>query len=126
MSFIREFKRVQKQMYKISADHGFHDWDYTEAHAQMDSKFDFRYKAQISQRLMLTVSELSEALEAIRHDNPPDSHIPKFTGLEAELADAVIRIMDLAETTNSRLAEAIIAKAAYNNKRPKMHGGKKF
>jgi len=119
MSFIREFKRVQRQMYRISANHGFHDTDVLHIDAP-------QYREQVSQRLMLTVSELSEALEAIRHDNPPDSHIPKFTGLEAELADAVIRIMDLAETTNSRLAEAIIAKSSYNSRRPKFHGGKKF
>lgn len=119
MSFIKEFKRVQNRMYKISAEHGFHDNDYS-------TFFETERNAQLAQRLMLTVSELGEALEAVRHNNPPDSHIPKFTGLEAELADAVIRIMDLAETANCRLAEAIIAKATYNNKRPKMHGGKKF
>lgn len=117
MSFKTEFKRVQKQMYKISKDHGFHDNDLCN---------NVRFNEQVAQRLMLTVSELSEALEAMRHGNPPDSHIPKFTGLEAELADAVIRIMDLAEITNSRLAEAIIAKAAYNHQRPHKHGGKQF
>jgi NTP pyrophosphatase (non-canonical NTP hydrolase) len=126
VSFKTEFKRVQKQMYKISKEHGFHDDDYTPEQAEYDSNFSVRYKAQVAQRLMLTVSELSEALEAMRHDNPPDSHISNFTGLEAELADAVIRIMDLAETTNSRLAEAIIAKAAYNANRPHKHGGKVF
>ena len=30
-------------------------------------------------------SELSEALEAIRHGNPPDDKIPDFNGAEAEL-----------------------------------------
>jgi len=119
MSFKTEFQRVQRQMYKISANHGFHDTDVLRTDAP-------QYREQVSQRLMLTVSELSEALEAIRHDNPPDSHIPKFTGLEAELADAIIRIMDLAETTKSRLAEAILAKASYNSRREYLHGGKKF
>jgi len=119
MSFIQEFSRLQKKAFDISKAHGFHESDakYSET----------RIKEQISQRLMLTVSELSEALEAIRHDNPPDSHIPKFTGLEAEMADAVIRLLDLAETTNSRLGAAIVAKMAYNHKRPMMNGGgKKF
>lgn len=126
MSFIKEFKRVQNRMYRISKEHGFHDNDYGNEGNEFDTFFEYERNAQLAQRLMLTVSELGEALEAIRHGNPPDSHIPKFTGLEAELADAVIRIMDLAEAANCRLAEAIIAKATYNNKRPKMHGGKKF
>ena len=113
MSFIKEFKRVQRAMYRNSARKGFHPPnDDTTLHS--------------SQRLMLIVSELSEALEALRHGNPPDNHIPDYTGLEAELADAVIRIMDLAETTKSRLAEAIVAKAAYNSGRPHKHGGKAF
>ena len=45
--------------------------------------------------IMLIVTELSEAVENIRHREMPDDKIPEFTGLEAELADAVIRIMDL-------------------------------
>src|SRR6266436_240384 len=39
-------------------------------------------------------SELSETLEYIRHGNPPDDKIPEFSGVEAELADTVIRILD--------------------------------
>lgn len=113
MSFIKEFSRVQRKMYENSRRKGFHDGDTGS-------------NAEASQRLMLTVSELSEALEALRHGNPPDSHIPKFSGMEAELADAVIRIMDLAETLDLRLAQAIVAKAAYNSRRQKMHGGKLF
>lgn len=118
MSFVKEFTRLQKQAYKISAAHGFHD---------SDSDFLTDYgNAEVSQRLMLAVSELAEAQEAMRRGNPPDSHISQFTGLEAEMADAVIRLMDLAEVTGSRLAAAIVAKMAYNRKRPMRHGGKKF
>ncbi len=76
--------------------------------------------------IALMHSELSEALEALRHGNPPDSHIPEFYGVEAELADVIIRIMDMAPARGWRIAEAVIAKIAYNRTRPVMHGGKKF
>ncbi len=67
-------------------------------------------------------SELSEALEAMRHGNPPDDKIPEFSGVEAELADAVIRIFDYAGARGLRLGEAIVAKAQFNKSRPPKHG----
>lgn len=74
--------------------------------------------------IALMHSELSEALEADRHGNPPDDKVPEFTGVEAELADVVIRIMDFAGRKKLRVAEAIIAKAAMNKTRPHRHGKK--
>lgn len=53
--------------------------------------------------IALMHSELSEALEAARHGNPPDDKIPEFTGLEAELGDTVIRIMDFAQKRGLRV-----------------------
>lgn len=76
--------------------------------------------------LLLLHAEISEAAEALRCGNPPDKHIPEFTGLEAELADVVIRIMDLSEGLGLRVAEAVKAKAEYNRGRPHRHGGKEF
>jgi NTP pyrophosphatase (non-canonical NTP hydrolase) len=72
--------------------------------------------------IALIHSELSEALEADRHGNPPGEHIPEFSGIEEELADAVIRIMDFAGTKGHRVVQAILAKAAYNKSRPYKHG----
>ena len=76
--------------------------------------------------IALMHSELSEALEAIRHGNPPDDKIPEFNGAEAELADCIIRIMDMAPGRGWRIAEAIVAKMEYNTRRDYKHGGKAF
>ena len=95
--------------YQCSAEHGF--WDSLP-----------RNKGEM---IALMHSELSEALEAARHGNPPSEHIPDFSGEEEEMADAVIRIMDYCAGHGLRLGEAIHAKYHFNVNRPKMHG-KKF
>lgn len=76
------------------------------------------------EKMMMIVGEVAEAHEAIRHGNPPDDKIPDFTGAEAELADVVIRIFDLAGRHKWRVAEAIVAKMAHNTTRPRKHGKK--
>lgn len=72
--------------------------------------------------LALIHSELSEALEGIRQGNPPDDKLPEFSSAETELADAVIRIMDMAHARGWRVAQAIEAKMGYNTTRPYKHG----
>jgi len=71
--------------------------------------------------IALMHSELSEALEAVRSDAMSEK-IPGFSGLEEELADAIIRICDYAGGMGLFLPEAIEAKMAYNATRPKKHG----
>lgn len=75
--------------------------------------------------ICLMHSELSEGLEALRKDLKSD-HIPEFSGIEEELADVIIRIMDFAAARRLRVAEAIVAKIHFNATRPYKHGGKKF
>lgn len=82
--------------------------------------------AQDGKNIALFTSEASEALEAMRHNNPPDDKIPAFSGVEAELADVIIRIMDVSQRRGWRVGEAVVAKMAFNAGRPAMHGGKKF
>lgn len=76
-------------------------------------------------RLALAIGELNEAIEAVRKDIKVSEHIPEFTGLEEELADTVIRILDLSGQHNLRLGAAIKAKLEFNKTRGYKHG-KKF
>ena len=68
--------------------------------------------------LCLIHSEISEALEALRHGNPPDTKVPEFSSVETELADAVIRIFDFAASQGYDLGSAIVEKAEFNSHRP--------
>ena len=81
---------------------------------------------------MLIHSEISEALEGYRKGLLDDklTHRP---ALEVELADAIIRIMDLAGALNLDIAGAIIEKMDFNAQRPDhkpenrmSEGGKSF
>lgn len=77
---------------------------------------DKRAENNVPEKLMLIVSELGEAMEAHRK-NLQDEHLPEFLGIEVELADAMIRIGDLAGAKGYRVAEALAAKMAYNAQR---------
>jgi hypothetical protein len=83
-------------------------------------------KRNVGEAIALMHSELSEGLEADRAGNPPDDKVPEFSGLEAELADTVIRILDLAAGNNLRVVHAIYAKAERNKTRSYKHGGKAY
>jgi NTP pyrophosphatase (non-canonical NTP hydrolase) len=76
----------------------------------------------IACRLMLITSELSEALEAVRDEN--FSAVPKSGGFAEELADACIRIFDLAYSLDIDLEQAIKDKHNFNLTRPAKHGRK--
>lgn len=70
----------------------------------------------VSAKLMLIVTEVAEAMEGHRK-GLKDDKIPHRGMLEVELADAVIRIMDLAGGLNMDVAGAIVEKLAYNMSR---------
>jgi NTP pyrophosphatase (non-canonical NTP hydrolase) len=75
----------------------------------------------IGEKCMLICCEVAEAIEADRK-SLMDSHLKHRRGLEVELADALIRIMDLAGYLQIDLGGAIVEKLAYNAQRPHKHG----
>lgn len=96
---------------KINARNGFNvtkpeDWDATP------------YK--IPAILALIHSEVSEALESYRGDGGPSN--PNFA---EELADIMIRVLDLAHGLKIDLGSAILNKLEKNRTRGYRHGGKK-
>ena len=69
-----------------------------------------------SNKLMLIVSEIAEAMEGDRK-GLQDDKLPHRTMREVELADAVIRIFDLAGAYGMDLGGAISEKMAFNSHR---------
>jgi NTP pyrophosphatase (non-canonical NTP hydrolase) len=99
---------MQKQAHDTAVENGW--WDQARNELEL---------------IALIMSELGEAVEAVREGSM--SHkIPGHTGLAEELADVVIRVMDMAEQYGIDLSVAIISKNHYNKSRPYRHGGKKF
>jgi hypothetical protein len=86
----------------------------------------------VPKHLMLAVSELSEAMEVHRNLKQEDYTIPttqllwvdddgKPGGFGIELADTIIRILDLAEAHGINIQQCIFDKMSFNESRPYMH-----
>lgn len=116
--------QVQQLVHQNSVDKGF--WDDVDR-TDLDV---------IGNKLMLVVGELIEAHEEIRAGISPtevyyptaapswmegDRPLPKPEGFGVELADAMIRIFDLAEALGIDLASRIREKHLYNVTRPYKH-----
>lgn len=105
---MHDFRGIQKTAHLIAKDKGW--WS------------DHR---GLPECIALMHSELSESLEEIRKARDPfymDGEKPE--GWATELADCVIRIMDVCEFYNVNLEEIIMAKMRYNETRPYKHGKK--
>lgn len=67
-------------------------------------------------KLMLLVSELAEAMEGHRRDQMDDK-LPHRPAFEVEMADALIRLLDLAGAMGIDLGGAYVDKMIYNSRR---------
>ncbi len=81
----------------------------------------------IPEKLMLIVTEASEAMEDYRNHKLTEYNDEngKPCGLPTELADIVIRTMDLAGALGIDLQAAVTRKHEYNKTREQRHGGKR-
>ena len=100
--------------------------------ADLDTGLPLNAKKLVPEKLMLIVSELSEAMEGHRK-GLMDDKLPHRPMLEVELADALIRLLDLAGALGIDLGGAYVEKMAYNSIRAdhkpearKAAGGKRY
>lgn len=127
MQETKEFiNNLSKEIYKANKEKGF--WDSRELIPNVMNllscpivDIESTQKAFNAQMLCLIHSEISEALEADRKDLMDDK-LPHRKGLEVELADALIRILDMAGGLGMDLGGAVEEKLAYNTTRPFKHG----
>lgn len=114
----------------IAAEKGFRDDEIAVAAALHASAVGGQLPAQALAWLASTAlqaeiarahSELSEALEGARKPHA-DAHCPGHDNLVVELADALIRILDIAGRRQLPIGEALVAKLLANCARPYKHG----
>lgn len=107
-----DIKRMMEDVTKNAAAHGFTSVG----------------PALFCEKMLLIVSEISEALEEFRdgrgltevYFNPDKPTKPE--GIPIELADAVIRILEYAESNGIDLENALELKMEYNRTRTFKHG----
>lgn len=124
MNIKETFNQFANQCHAASYQAGW--WHEPDGTSLKDNKY------AVAVKLLLSVSELIEAMEGDRK-GLMDDKLPHRSMLEVELADAMIRIGDLAGAMNLDVGGAIEEKMSFNVTRPdhqivqrRAEGGKKY
>lgn len=107
----------------------------TKVHKNAVAKGWYKEPVSFGESIALIHSEASEALEEYRNGHgvnevyyqiiiDGDKTLNKPEGIPIELADVVIRVMDICGHLNINLEEAIKEKHEFNKERSYRHGGK--
>lgn len=110
-----ELNRLAAMVHQNAVDHGWWEKDMT---------------VEVPTKLLLIHAEISEATEEYRERGAEGIKVDyaredgKPEGFGVELADAVIRILDLAAALGLDIDMALRMKHEYNKSRPYRHGGK--
>lgn len=109
-----ELGAVQRDVYNNAVEHGF--WD--EPIAGGSEWTDIALKAS------LVMCEGAELIEALRDPDPlgPCKKIPALNKVEEEIADIIIRSLDIAERLGIDVGMSIRLKHEHNKGRPPKHG----
>ncbi len=144
--FLDLMEKLRDFCHQNSVNHGF--WDEGEQTSTVDGCMgpqEVITKTKpwnFGEKVALIHTELSEMFEAWRKgigdsdkdirvidptkrsvDDPIGSR--RITAIEEEVADVFIRLMDLCGKLDIDVGMVVLAKMAYNQTRPHMHGGRK-
>ena len=129
--------RLAREVLELTTRKGFHENEEKLNKALSDSPElqDEVRRLSVARRLALIQSEISEALEACRKNKYADFPAFQAAGetkeafeeyvkdsFEDELADALIRILELAAIRNVDMEKHVAAKMKYNDARPHKFG----
>lgn len=114
--YIHIMKLVQRLCHHNSKQAGWWQRDQAVINAVPPELTAYARALVVLAKLDLQHSELSEATEGFRKDLQ-DDHLPDRKMIEVELADAMIRIFDLAEWLQLNIGAAMLEKLAYNRQR---------
>lgn len=116
---MRTIARWQEEIHDLAVEQGW--WSDPDSGEPVDPV------RRIPEALCLVHSEVSEALEEYRRGklDPYLGIGGKPEGFGVEVADAVIRILDLCGALGIDLEEAMVRKHEYNQTRAYRHGGKR-